>query len=225
MDGMKIVELYSLEESIAGRLFSDKEYPWEVLNEIGDYILSIGPKLDNERFYYFGENVWVAKSAEVHPSADITGPAIIDEETVIRPSAFIRGNVVVGKNCVVGNSTEVKNSILFNNVEVPHYNYIGDSILGFHAHLGAGAITSNIKSDRTSVVIKAVSHEINTGLRKIGAMVGDYVEVGCNTVLNPGTVVGPYTTIYPLSNVRGVIPANSLFKNQGNYTISRKREV
>ena len=210
---MKIEELYSLNETLAKELLQSEEYPWEVLPKIKDYILEIGPNLNKEIFEQIGENIWVAKSAKIAPTASITGPAIIDENAEIRHCAFIRGKAIIGKNVVVGNSTEIKNSILFNNVQVPHYNYVGDSILGYKAHMGAGSITSNVKSDKTNVVIKS-EKRIETNLRKVGAFLGDVVEVGCNSVLNPGTVVGKNTNIYPLSCVRGVIPENSIYKSK-----------
>lgn len=225
MEGCRIEELFSLEETIAGELFKDASYPWEVLPLIKDFILKLGPSLDPAKFEKTGEDIWIARSATVAPSASLTGPLIIDEDAQIRPGAFIRGSVIVGKGSVVGNSTEVKNSILFNKVEAPHYNYVGDSILGFHAHMGAGSITSNIKADRTNVVIKGESEQIETGLRKVGAMLGDYAEIGCNTVLNPGSVVGSHTNIYPLTMVRGVVPSNSLLKHKSTYTLEKKREA
>ncbi len=210
----KIKNLFSLEETIAKPLFLEEEYPWQVLPRLKDFIINLGNTLDSEKYERIGENIWVAKSAKIAPTAFLNGPLIIDEEAEIRHCAFIRGSGIVGKYSVVGNSTELKNSILFNNVEAPHYNYVGDSILGFHAHLGAGSITSNIKSDRTNIVIKEKDESIESGMRKIGAILGDYVEVGCNSVLNPGTVIGMNTTIYPLSMVRGVIDSNCIYKNK-----------
>lgn len=217
----EIKELYTLDETIAGRIFEGVTYPWEVLSEIGRFIMELGSTLPEDRFEKRGDNVWIARSAKVYPSACINGPAIIDEEAEIRHCAFIRGNAIVGKGAVVGNSTELKNVILFNKVQVPHYNYVGDSILGFKAHMGAGSITSNVKSDKTLVVVRAGAEELETGLKKFGAMLGDNVEVGCNSVLNPGTVIGRQTNIYPTSMVRGFIPANSIYKKQGE--IARKR--
>lgn len=225
MEECKIVNLYDLRETIASDLLKDYIYPWEVLPHIKDYILKLGPTLDKDIFEEKGKDIWIAKSAKIHSSADITGPCIIDENVEIRPSAFIRGSVIVGKNSTVGNSTEIKNVILFNNVEVPHYNYVGDSVLGFHAHMGAGSITSNIKADRKNVVVKSENETIETGLRKFGAMLGDYAEIGCNTVLNPGSVVGKNTNIYPLSMVRGVVPENSIYKNESKFTICKKRGI
>ena len=184
--------------------------------KIKDFIINLGETLPEDKFEKKGENIWIAKSAKVFPSAYIAGPCIIDEEAEVRHCAFIRGSAIVGKGCVVGNSTELKNVILFNKVQVPHYNYVGDSILGFKAHMGAGSITSNVKSDKTLVVVKSDGENIETGLKKFGAMLGDNVEVGCNSVLNPGTVVGRSTNIYPTSCVRGYIPANSIYKDSSN---------
>jgi len=221
MAGLKdtqISELYTLEETIAKDIFEGAVYPWEVLAKIGDYIVELGKTLPEEMYEKKGDNVWIAKSAKVYPSACINGPAIIDEEAEIRHCAFIRGNAIVGKGAVVGNSTELKNVILFNKVQVPHYNYVGDSILGFKAHMGAGSITSNVKSDKTLVVVRAGGEELATGLKKFGAMLGDNVEVGCNSVLNPGTVIGRQSNVYPISMVRGFIPAGSIYKRQGEIT-------
>lgn len=214
MDKAKISNLYTLEETLAAPLFADKTYPWEVLSIIKEKIFDVIKALDMSVYEDKGDNVFVAKSAKVYPTATIIGPAIIGERTEVRPGAFIRGNAIVGNDCVVGNSTELKNVILFNHVQVPHYNYVGDSILGFYSHMGAGSITSNVKSDKTLVVVKCDGEEIETGLKKFGAMLGDHVEVGCNSVLNPGTVIGRNTNIYPLSPVRGVIPANSIYKDK-----------
>ena len=221
MEECKIKNLYNLDETIAKELLEKFEYPWEVLPEINDFILEIGPKLDPEVYELKGENIWIAKSANVYPSAYIKGPAIIGKNAEVRHCAFIRGKAIVGNNAVVGNSTELKNVILFNNVQVPHYNYVGDSILGYKAHMGAGSITSNVKSDKKLVIIKDGSEENETGLKKIGAMLGDNVEVGCGSVLNPGSIIGKNTNIYPLSSVRGVVPANSIYKNQ-NEIVEKK---
>lgn len=210
-----IQELYTLEETIAQEIFTGVTYPWEVLPKISEFIVQLGNTLSEEKFEKRGENVWVAKSAKVAPTAYIGGPAIIDEEAEIRHCAFIRGNAIVGKGAVVGNSTELKNVILFNKVQVPHYNYVGDSVLGFKAHMGAGSITSNVKSDKTLVVVRAGEETYETGLKKFGAMLGDNVEVGCNSVLNPGTIIGKCSNVYPTSMVRGFIPANSIYKKQG----------
>lgn len=215
MEQFTIRELYTLEETIAADLFEGAVYPWELLPKISAFIVELGEKLPKDRYTEVKEHVWVANNATVAPSAFINGPAIIDEEAEVRHCAFIRGNAIVGKGAVVGNSTELKNVILFNKVQVPHYNYVGDSILGFKAHMGAGSITSNVKSDKTLVVVKNGEEKMETGLKKFGAMLGDHVEVGCNSVLNPGTVIGPDTNIYPTSCVRGCIPARSIYKKQG----------
>lgn len=214
MENAKISNLYDLEQTIAKELFEGLTYPWEALAKIGDFIKKIGPTLDAEKFEQRGEHIWVAKSAKVAPTAFLNGPLIIDEDAEIRHCAFVRGSAIVGKGSVVGNSTELKNVVIFNSVQVPHYNYVGDSILGYKSHMGAGSITSNVKSDKTLVVVKDVNEKVETGLKKFGAMLGDYVEVGCNSVLNPGTVIGRHTNVYPLSSVRGVVPANSIYKNR-----------
>lgn len=214
MERAKISNLYTLEETIAAPLFNGKTYPWEVLPVIKTGILDIIASLDKNDYEDRGDNVFVHKTAKVFPTATILGPAIIGARTEVRPGAFIRGNAIVGEDCVVGNSTELKNVILFNHVQVPHYNYVGDSILGHYSHMGAGSITSNVKSDKTLVVVKDGEEKIETGLKKFGAMLGDHVEVGCNSVLNPGTVIGRNTNIYPLSPVRGVIPADSIYKDK-----------
>ena len=216
MDSCKISNMYDLEQTIATELFKDIEYPWEALPKIGDFIKKLGPTLDSNIFEKRGEDIWIAKSVKIYDTATITGPLIIDEDTEVRPGAFIRGNAIVGKNCVVGNSTELKNVVLFNTVQVPHYNYVGDSVLGYKSHMGAGSITSNVKSDKTLVVVKDGVEEIKTGLKKFGAMLGNEVEVGCNSVLNPGTVVCPNSSIYPVSCVRGVVPSNSIYKDKDN---------
>lgn len=212
----KVNELYDLNRTIAKELLEEATYPWEVLSKINDYILKIGKDLDKNKFNKVGEDVWIAKSATVAPTAYIKGPAIIGENAEIRHCAFIRGKAIVGNNAVVGNSTELKNVILFDNVQVPHYNYVGDSILGYKSHMGAGAITSNVKSDKKLVVIKNKNSgkEIETGIKKFGAMIGDEVEVGCGSVLNPGTIIGKNSNIYPLSSVRGVVPEKSIYKNK-----------
>lgn len=215
MEDAKIINLYNLEETIAKDIFEGCKYPWEVLPKIKDFILELGKKLDKEEYEEIGENVWVAKSAKIAPTAFIKGPAIIGKNAEVRHSAFIRGNAIVGENAVVGNSTELKNVILFNNVQVPHYNYVGDSILGYKSHMGAGSITSNVKSDKKLVIVKNGEEKIETGLKKFGCMIGDNVEVGCGSILNPGSVIGKNTNIYPLSSVRGVIAPNSIYKNQG----------
>ena len=212
----KIADLYDLQHTIAAKLFEGKEYPWEVLDGIKDFILALGETLDPAEFDHPSEGVWIAKDAKVFPSAYLGSPCIIDHGAEVRHCAFIRGSAIVGKNAVVGNSVELKNVILFDNVQTPHYNYVGDSILGYKAHMGAGSITSNVKSDKTLVVIKAEEEQIETGRKKVGAMLGDCVEVGCNSVLNPGTVIGRHSNVYPTSSVRGVIPAESIFKDSGN---------
>lgn len=215
MEQFTIKNLYNLEETIAAELFEGAVYPWELLSKISNFIVKLGEKLPKDKFTQVTEQIWIANSAKVAPTACINGPAIIDEEAEIRHCAFIRGNAIVGKGAVVGNSTELKNVILFNKVQVPHYNYVGDSILGFKSHMGAGAITSNVKSDKTLVVVKNGEEKIETGLKKFGAMLGDHVEVGCNSVLNPGTVIGRNSNIYPVSCVRGCIPEGSIYKKQG----------
>lgn len=218
----KISDLYDLNETIAKDLFDGLTYPWEALSKINGFILELGPTLNLDEFDHPSSDVWIHKSVKIAKTATINGPLIIDADTEVRPGAFIRGNAIVGKNCVVGNSTELKNVVLFNTVQVPHYNYVGDSILGTHSHMGAGSITSNVKSDKTLVVVKDGNEQIETGLKKFGAMLGDYVEVGCNSVLNPGTVIGRNSNIYPLSPVRGVVPANSIYKNKDNIVTKEK---
>lgn len=216
MENAKIVNLYDLTQTIAGEYLAQFTYPWEALGGISDFIREIGPKLDPEVYEKRGEDIWVAKSATIAPTASLNGPLIIDEDVEVRQCAFIRGSAIVGKGSVVGNSTELKNVIIFNSVQVPHYNYVGDSILGYKSHMGAGSITSNVKSDKTLVVVKDKfdsGEEIETGRKKFGAMLGDHVEVGCNSVLNPGTVIGRECSVYPLSSVRGVIPAEHIFKD------------
>lgn len=215
MEQYTISNLYTLEETIAVDLFEGAVYPWELLPKISGFILELGEKLPADRFTRVKENVWVANTAKVAPTACINGPAIIDEDAEVRHCAFIRGNAIVGKGAVVGNSTELKNVILFNKVQVPHYNYVGDSILGFKSHMGAGSITSNVKSDKTLVVVRDGEEQIETGMKKFGAMLGDNVEVGCNSVLNPGTVIGRNTNVYPASMVRGCIPQGSIYKKRG----------
>ena len=214
MENIRVENMLTLEETIAKDLFDGATYPWEVLPKIGEFIKELGKTLPADQYNQVGEDVWIAKSALIFPSAYIQGPAIIDEDAEVRHCAFIRGNAIVGKGAVVGNSTELKNVVLFNKVQVPHYNYVGDSVLGYCAHMGAGSITSNFKSDKSMVKVHAEEEEIETGLRKFGAMLGDDVEVGCNSVLNPGTVVCKNSNIYPVSCVRGVVPANSIYKNK-----------
>lgn len=219
LKSVTIKELYTLDETIAAKIFDGVTYPWEVLPRISGFIIELGNTLPEDKYERRDGNIWIARNAKIYPSAYIGGPAIIDEEAEIRHCAFIRGNAIVGRGAVVGNSTELKNVILFNKVQVPHYNYVGDSILGYKAHMGAGSITSNVKSDKTLVVVKAGEERFETGLKKFGAMLGDCVEVGCNSVLNPGTVVGINTNIYPGSMVRGIIPRNSIYKKQGEVVI------
>lgn len=214
MEKCKIKNLYNLDETIAKELLESVTYPWEALSKIEEFIIKIGNSLDSDVYEKKGDNIWIAKSAKIAPTAYINGPAIIGEDAEVRHCAFIRGKAIVGNGAVVGNSTELKNVILFNKVQVPHYNYVGDSILGFKAHMGAGSITSNVKSDKKLVIVKNREEKIETGLKKFGAMLGDNVEVGCNSVLNPGTVVGKNSNIYPLSCVRGVIPENCIYKNK-----------
>ena len=220
----RIENMFDLSQTIAAELFEGKTYPWEVLPEISDFILRIGPTLDPAVYEQRDEHVWVAKSATVAPTAYLHGPVIVDEDAEIRHCAFLRGSAIVGKGSVVGNSTELKNDIIFNNVQVPHYNYVGDSVLGYRSHMGAGSITSNVKSDKTLVVVKDGGDEIETGLKKFGTMLGDFVEIGCNSILNPGSVVGCHTNVYPLSLVRGVVPAHSIFKNRQGFEIVAKEE-
>lgn len=214
MEECRIENLYNLEQTIAKDIFEGVTYPWEVLPKIEEFIISLGKTLDKNEYEEKGENIWIAKSAKVAPTAYIAGPAIIGKNAEIRHCAFVRGKAIVGEGAVVGNSTELKNVILFNKVQVPHYNYVGDSILGYKSHMGAGSITSNVKSDKKLVIVKNDKEQIETGLKKFGAMLGDEVEVGCGSVLNPGTVVGKHTNIYPLSSIRGVVPEHSIYKNQ-----------
>lgn len=223
MEQCKIENLFDLNETIAAELFADAVYPWEILGKINSFIIRLGNTLDSSRFEKRGEHIWVAKSADIAPTACLNGPLIVDEEAQIRHCAFIRGSAVIGRGAVTGNSTELKNVVLFNGVQVPHYNYVGDSVLGYKAHMGAGSITSNVKSDKTLVTVRDGVETIETGLKKFGAMLGDFVEVGCNTVLNPGTVVGRNTNIYPLSMVRGVIAAECVYKNKNEIAQKQRR--
>lgn len=217
----KISDLYDLEQTIAAELFDGKEYPWEVLPEIKSFIFALGESLNKDEYDNVSEGVWIAKDAKVFPSAYIGSPCIIDKGAEVRHCAFIRGSAIVGKGAVVGNSTELKNVVLFDKVQVPHYNYVGDSVLGYKAHMGAGSITSNVKSDKTLVAVSCGDEKIDTGLKKFGAMLGDEVEVGCNSVLNPGTVVGRNSNIYPVSCVRGTVPANSIYKDKDHIVIKK----
>ncbi|NLO49372.1 MAG: UDP-N-acetylglucosamine pyrophosphorylase [Clostridiales bacterium] len=213
---VKVRELFDLQHTAAAALFESVKYPWDVLPLIKDFIKSLGSELQDSEYDHPAEYVWIAKTAEIADSVSISGPCIVFGGAQLRHCAFIRGNVIIGEDCVVGNSSELKNVILFDHVQVPHFNYVGDSVLGYKAHLGAGAITSNVKSDRTNIVVKDGGREIETGLEKFGAMLGDRVEIGCNSVLNPGTVVGRNTIVYPLCSVRGVVPADCIYKSPGN---------
>ena len=213
MEALTVKELYTLDQTIARGIFEGVTYPWEVLPKISAFIVELGNTLSGDEYEKRGENVWIARSAKVAPTAYINGPAIIGKDAEVRHCAFIRGNAIVGEGAVVGNSTELKNVILFNKVQVPHYNYIGDSILGYGAHLGAGAVTSNVRSDKRPVVVHGLAGDVETGRKKVGALVGDGVEIGCNSVLNPGTVIGRRTSVYPLTCVRGEIPADCIVKN------------
>ncbi len=211
----RIADLYDLNHTIAADYLNAFTYPWEALKGIRELILSLGSQLDTKDYDQVSQGVWVHKTAKVAPTAFLGSPCIIGANTEVRHCAFIRGSALVGKNCVVGNSVELKNVILFDNVQTPHYNYVGDSILGYRSHMGAGSVTSNVKSDKTLVTVKAFDEAIPTGLKKMGAMLGDFVEVGCNSVLNPGTVIGRNSNVYPLSCVRGVVPENSIYKTGG----------
>lgn len=216
-----INDLLDLSKTVAAPLFEGKTYPWEVLADISDFITVLGSTLPEEEYEKRGESVWIARDAEVFPSAYIGSPCIIDHGAQVRHCAFIRASAIVGKNAVVGNSTELKNVVLFDNVQTPHYNYVGDSILGYKAHMGAGSITSNVKSDKSLVVIKNGDELIETGRKKVGAILGDYVEIGCNSVLNPGTVLGRRASVYPASCVRGVIPEDGIYKSKDDIVIRR----
>lgn len=224
MEQCKISQLFNLEETIAAKLFEGAVYPWEILPKISSFILELGHSLSPEDYEEVSEHVWIARSARVAPTASISGPAIIGKDAEVRHCAFIRGSAIVGEGAVVGNSTELKNVILFNRVQVPHYNYVGDSILGYRAHMGAGSITSNVKSDKKLVTVKDGKTVLETGLKKFGAMLGDEVEVGCGSVLNPGTVIGPRTNIYPLSSVREVVQADSIYKKRGEVVLKRAEQ-
>ncbi len=215
MKCLKTAELFDFSHSLAGEHLKNTTYPFEILKSISDIILELGARLDSESFEKRDENIWIAKDAKVAPTAHISGPCIIGSGTEVRHCAFIRGSALIGEGCVIGNSTELKNVIIFDNVQVPHYNYVGDSVLGYKSHMGAGSITSNVKSDKTLVVIKTDEDKIETGLKKVGAFLGDFVEVGCGSVLNPGTVIGRCASVYPLSSVRGSIPENGIYKKQG----------
>ena len=215
MSEIMIKDLYNMNETIAAELFDGLTYPWEALPKIGEFIKKLGETLDPEEYDKVGEDVWIAKSANVFPSAYVHGPAIIGKNAEVRHCAFIRGNAIVGEGAVVGNSTEVKNAILFDGAQAPHYNYIGDSVMGHKAHTGAGAVTSNLKQDHSNVTVLKDGERVETGMRKFGAMLGDHAEIGCGSVLNPGTVVGKNARVYPLSMVRGFVPANHIYKKAG----------
>ena len=221
MKECKIENLYNLEETIAKDIFIGCTYPWEALPKIEEFIIKLGRSLPKDEYEEISENVWVAKNAKVAPTAYIAGPTIIGKNAEVRHCAFIRGKAIVGEGAVVGNSTELKNVILFNKVQVPHYNYVGDSILGYKSHMGAGSITSNVKSDKKLVIVKGKDEKIETGPKKFGAMLGDNVEIGCGSILNPGSVIGRNTNIYPLSSVRGVVPENSIYKNKNEIVEKR----
>lgn len=221
MEKLTVKKLYDLDHTIAKSLFETITYPWEALPKIKDYILELGATLDAEKFDKIGDDIWVAKSATIAPSASLNGPLIIDEDAEVRHCAFIRGSAIVGKNAVVGNSTELKNCILFDNVQVPHYNYVGDSIYGYKSHTGAGVIASNLKSDKSLVTVMCDGEKVETNVKKFGAMIGDFVEVGCNSVMNPGTVIGRNSNVYPLSFVRGYVEENSIYKRLGEVVEKR----
>ena len=223
MEHLETSRLFTLEHSVAGELLSTYQYPWQALAHIKDFILKIGPTLDPRAYHSPQAGVWIANTAKIFPSAYIGGPCIIEPGAEIRHCAFLRGNAIIGENVVVGNSTELKNVILFDNVQVPHFNYVGDSILGYRAHMGAGAVTSNVKSDKTPVAVKGTFGTIETGLKKFGAILGDHVEIGCNSVLNPGTVIGRHSTVYPTSCVRGYVPEGCIWKAPGNIVKKENR--
>lgn len=223
MNHVKTNELFDLEKTLARDFLSQFEYPWEALPHIKEFILQLGETLSKEEYDHPAETVWISKKAEVAPSAHIEGPAVIGPETQIRHCVFIRGSVLIGAGCVVGNSTEMKNSIIFDKVQIPHFNYVGDSILGYRAHMGAGAVTSNVKSDRTFVTVRTDGEQIVSNMKKLGAILGDYAEIGCNTVLNPGTIIGKHTNVYPCSCVRGVIPRDSIYKSSGKIVKKTER--
>ena len=218
---MKTEELFLTDESIAIEFIKKYTYPYEALPYIKDYIIELGKTLGKD-FKLKGENIWIHKTVKIADNVSITGPCIIDENAEIRPSAYIRGSAIIGKNCVLGNSCEIKNSIIFNETQIPHFNYVGDSILGYHTHMGAGSITSNLKINKKNIIIKNGKENIETNLHKMGTMLGDYSEIGCNSVLNPGTIIGPNTLVYPLTSVRGVIPSNSIVKSMDNIVARRE---
>lgn len=219
---VEVKDLLDIEHTISKELFDNIKYPHQVLEKIKNYILKLGPTLDKDKYYVKDNDVWISKTATISDKATIIGPCIIDDNSEIRPGAYIRGNVIVGKNCVIGNSCEIKNSIIFDSSQIPHFNYVGDSVLGYHSHLGAGVIISNLKSDKSNIIIKGTTN-IETNLRKMGSIIGDYAEIGCNSVLCPGTIVGRNSNIYPLVMVRGVIPENSIVKDKNNIIEKRER--
>ena len=218
---LTISDLFTLDDTVAAPLFAGKTYAWEVLDGIADFIRALGPTLPPEEYDHPAEDVWVAKDAKVFPSAYLGAPCIIDHEAEVRHCAFIRGSAIVGKHAVVGNSVELKNVVLFDYVQTPHYNYVGDSILGSHAHMGAGSITSNVKSDKSLVVVRCGDERVATGRKKVGAILGDHVEIGCNSVLNPGTVIGPHSIVYPTSSVRGTVPPHHIYKGEADIVPKR----
>lgn len=211
---MNLKGILDINKTIGKDLFKETNYPWEVLPYIKDYIITLGNNLDKDNYTEIEDHIWVGSNVEIDKLSTIIAPCIIDENTIIRPGAYIRGNAIIGKNCVIGNSTEIKNSIIFDNCQLPHYNYVGDSILGYHVHLGAGVILSNLKNDGTNIDIKYKGKKVSTGMRKMGSVIGDSTEVGCNSVLYPGTIIGKNTNIYPLTRVRGIINSNSIVKDE-----------
>ncbi len=215
-------DLYDLSHTLAAPLLANTRYPWEALGDIGEFVRKLGATLPEGEYDHPAEDVWIAKDVKKAANISVTGPCVIGKGTELRPGAFIRGNVLIGEGCVIGNSVELKNAILFDGVQVPHFNYVGDSVLGYKSHLGAGAVTSNVKSDKTNVVIKGDGEEIPTGRKKVGAMVGDFTEVGCNSVLCPGSVLGPHAQVYPTSCVRGILPASHIWKGTGNVVPRRE---
>lgn len=225
LEQMTIKELLDTSHTIAEKLFDGQVYPWEVLPNIGAFIEEIGPILPETEYKKVGKNIWIHRSAKIAPTIAMGGPMIICAKAEVRQSAFLRGRVIIGEGAVIGNSCEIKNSIIFDGAQVPHFNYIGDTIMGYKAHMGAGAVTSNVKSDKSLVKVHAEDGDVTTGFKKFGAILGDHVEVGCNSVLNPGTIIGRNTNVYPLSSVRGCVPADSIYKNQENIVIKEVRET
>lgn len=225
LEEMKMKELFDMSHTIAERIFDNHAYPWEVLPEIGDFIRSLGSLLPENEYRKIGKDIWIHKTAKVAPTIMMTGPMIICAGANVRHNAFLRGNVIIGEKAVVGNSCELKNALLFDEVQVPHFNYVGDSILGYKAHMGAGAVTSNVKADKGLVKVHAEDGDVETGRKKFGAILGDHAEIGCNSVLNPGTVIGRNSNVYPLSSVRGCVPSDSIYKGQDNIVVKEAREV